>query len=80
MVPLCSMMFQLHHVNTKWLNVSIERKLKDIGIQNGCSEVHNIVCVNYRKFKSKHGVENYIKSLDEGTSIHLTKFIITDSL
>ena len=35
MVPLCSMMFQLHHVNTKWLNVSIERKLKDIGIQTG---------------------------------------------
>ncbi len=61
-------------VSTKWLKASINRKLKDICIQNWLSELNtNSVCINYRIFKIDPCIENYLK-LSEKLRIPLTKF------
>jgi len=71
-----SNMFQdVFNANTKWLKLSLERKLKDICIQNWSSDVfNNSLCTNYRIFKTEPGTEVYLRILDTNNRIYLSKF------
>ena len=59
----------------RWLQLSLERKLLDISLQNWNSSVNNnILCSNYRMFKTNFTLEKYFSLLSYSDYITFVKF------
>ncbi len=72
---LSNMWDQQTIVNKEWLKQCVDRRLKDMDIQNWNSEVNrNRLCTNYKIFKNEVGFEKYLVKLDTIDRINLCKF------
>ena len=61
--------------NPTWIATSVEMKLKDMGRQMWHTEIErNVLCINYRLFKTEHNFEKYILELDVQNIIPLCRF------
>jgi hypothetical protein len=60
---------------SKWLSLSLERKILDTSLQNWSSNVNNnILCTNYRIFKTELVMEKYFSLLSYTDYITFAKF------
>ena len=61
--------------NPEWFKMAVKRKLTDIYIQKWTAEKHsNILCTNYRIFKTNFNFEIYLVKLRDCDRINVCKF------
>lgn len=77
-LDLCGLTYvwlQPEIVNQKWFSLQIKQRLGDISEQEWNSEMFgNTLCTNYRMFKSRRNVEQYLTRLSEADRITFCKF------
>ena len=70
-----NMWSQQEYLNTTWLKLALELRLKDMDKQDWHREIfENSQCINYRIFKDVHTLEPYLVQLNEKDRMYLCKF------